>query len=135
MAEELDFSKAIEQVKTMLSSEEGEAQIQGILDMLSGGQNEAGEAPLEESREAPSKALPNSATDILSGLGDMENLMKIKSIMGAVGNKKNDSNVAFLQALKPFLSENRQSKLEGAAKILNVTRAIKALKDAGLGGV
>ncbi len=134
MAEETDFSKAIEQVKAMLSSEDGENQIQNILGMLTSGQSESPESD-KKSAANPSSADISGIGDMLSGMGDIENIMKLKNVLGAAGSLKSDNNTAFLQALKPFLSENRQSKLDSAAKILNMTKMLKLLKDSGLGGV
>ena len=134
MAEETDFSKAIEQVKAMLSSEDGENQIQNILGMLTSGQSESPESD-EQSASATSSADIGGIGDIMSGMGDIENIMRLKNVLGGAGSLKSDSNTAFLQALKPFLSESRQSKLDSAAKILNMTKMLKLLKDSGLGGV
>ena len=133
MPQEIDFSKAIENLKDMLSSDEGESQIQNILGMISGAQDS-----LEENKTAKEGFLGDvleKGPEILSGVSDIENILKIKDILGAVGNQKNDSSAAFLYALKPFLSETRQAKLENAAKILNMTKMLKRLKDLGLGGV
>lgn len=135
MAEETDFSKAIEQVKAMLSSDEGESQIQGIIEMLSGGQKQGSDGDSGDDEQDASQTAANSAADIFSGIGDIENIMKIKNILGAVKSQRNDSNAAFLQALKPFLSKSRQAKVDNAAKILKATQAIKLFKDSGLGGV
>lgn len=128
MSEEFDLSRAIAEVQQMLSTEEGENKIQGLLGMLSGGGN-------EENGDIATPATDNSHHDILSGLGDVEMLMKLQSVMSMMGNQKNDSNAAFLQSLRPFLKEDRRQKLDRAAKILSVTKAIKAFKDMGLGGI
>ncbi len=134
MAEETDFSKAIEQVKAMLSSEDGENQIQNILGMLASGQGETGETS-ESPNTSPSSADINGLGVMLSGMGDIETIMKLKNVLGSAGSLKGDSNTAFLQALRPFLSETRQNKIDSAAKILNMTKMLKLLKDSGLGGV
>lgn len=128
MADEIDFSKAIEQVKEMLSSDEGGNQLQGIFNMLKG---DGGEANNNCSNgNTPFSALPSGdSPDLLSGLGDMATLMKLQKIMSALSQQKNDSNTVFLQSLKPFLSPSRQSKLDDAAKILSVSKAIKAFKE------
>lgn len=133
MSEEFDFSKAIAEVQQMLSSEEGENQIQNLLGMLTGSSKEDAEGA--SSVNANLTAGDKGQADLLSGLGDIEMLMKLQSVMNIVGNQKNDSNAAFLQSLKPFLKAERRDKLDRAAKILTVTKAIKAFKELGLGGV
>ncbi|MBQ2931352.1 MAG: hypothetical protein IJE62_00705 [Clostridia bacterium] len=134
MAEETDFSKAIEQVKAMLSSEDGENQIQNILGMLAGGQSAEAETEEKPNTNSPSADGPGIG-DMLSGMGNIETIMKLKNVLGSAGSLKGDSNTAFLQALRPFLSESRQNKIDSAAKILNMTKMLKLLKDSGLGGV
>ncbi len=127
MSEEFDLSGAIEQVQQMLSSEEGEAQIQNILGMLSGG----GEG---EQTQTQTGGGFNPA-DLLSGMSDIETIMKIKNVMSMLGNQKNDANAAFLNSLKPFLKSERRHKLEQASKLLSVAKAMRLFKNSGLGGV
>ncbi len=135
MAEELDISKAIEQVKQMLSSEEGESQIQGIFDMLKGEQLTDDSAEnADKTAACPEDGGQNSSLDILSSLGDIDMLMKLQSVMGAMGNQKTDANANFLQALKPLLSKERQNKLDNASRILSLTKILKTVKDLGIGG-
>lgn len=131
MAEELDLSKALEEVQQMLSSEDGQEQIQNLLGMLSG----QGEENESAAKEEPQKTDPSfDINNLMSGLGDIETLMKIKNVMGAMNSQKNDSNAAFLQALRPFLKKERRDKIDKAAKLLTITNALKAFKNSGLGG-
>lgn len=43
---------------------------------------------------------------------DMETILKMKSIMDKMNIKKDDPRARLLQSLKPYLNENRQSKLD-----------------------
>ena len=128
MPEEIDFSQAIENLKEMLSSDEGESQIQNILGMLAS----SGEGQTEKPKTAQEES---SGSNIFSGISDVGDILKIKNLLASAGKEKDDSGALFLHSLKPFLSENRQAKLENAAKILSMTKAFKLLKDLGLGGV
>lgn len=49
----------------------------------------------------------SSAPDI-----DIETILKMKSIIDKMNVKKDDPRSRLLQALKPYLSENRQNKLD-----------------------
>lgn len=49
----------------------------------------------------------SSAPDI-----DIETILKMKSIIDKMNVKKDDPRSRLLQALKPYLNENRQSKLD-----------------------
>ncbi len=130
MSDELDLNGAIEQVQQMLSSPEGEAQIQNLLGMLTGGDN--GGETAEPSQQQGGGFNPS---DLLSGMSDIETIMKIKSIISLLGNQKNDANASFLNSLKPFLKKERQQKLEQATKLVSIAKAIKLFRNSGIGGV
>lgn len=133
MAEEFDFSKGIEQLQEMLSTKEGEEQIQNILGSLMGS---ASDTSADESNPTTNTSSAeahgqNGIGDILSGLGNMDTLMKIQKVMNAVSNTKDSSAANFLQALKPYLSKERRQKVDQAAKLITVTKALKAFKELG----
>jgi histone deacetylase complex regulatory component SIN3 len=133
MAEEFDFSKGIEQLQEMLSTKEGEEQIQSILGSLMGS---ASDTSADESKASANTASSDSPQqgglgDILSGLGNMDTLMKIQKVMNAVSNTKDSTASNFLQALKPYLSNERRQKVDQAAKLITVTKALKAFKELG----
>ena len=131
MSEGLDLNQAIEQVQQMLSSKEGEAQIQNLLGMLAGGESGENDKGTEQSQNEGGF----NPADLLSGMSDIETIMKIQKIMSVFGNQKDDTNTAFLNSLKPFLKKERQKKVEQAAKLMSVAKVIKVFKDSGIGGV
>ena len=131
MSEGLDLNQAIEQVQQMLSSKEGEAQIQNLLGMLAGGESGENDKGTEQSQGEEGF----NPADLLSGMSDIETIIKIQKIMSVVGNQKDDTNTAFLNSLKPFLKKERQKKVEQAAKLMSVAKVIKVFKDSGIGGV
>ncbi len=130
MAEEFDFSKGIEQLQEMLSTKEGEEQIQNILGSLMGS---ASDTSADESN--PSTTNTDSEQGglggILSGLGNIDTLMKIQKVMNTVSSTKDSAAANFLQALKPYLSKERRNKVDQAAKLITVTKALKAFKELG----
>ena len=131
MSEGLDLNQAIEQVQQMLSSKEGEAQIQNLLGMLAGGESGENSENTEQSKEDGGF----NPMDLLSGMSDIETIMKIQKVMSVLGNQKDDTNAAFLNSLKPFLKKERRKKVEQAAKLMSVAKVIKVFKDSGIGGV
>ncbi len=132
MSEEFDLSGAIDKVQQMLSTEEGESQIQSLIGMLTGGDNSDS---CTEPQNSDQSASSQGQDDSFSGLPDIETIMKIKNIMGFMGSNKNDANAAFLNSLKPFLKKDRQKKLEQATKLMSMAKAIRLFKDSGIGGV
>lgn len=131
MAEEFDFSKGIEQLQEMLSTKEGEEQIQNILGSLMGSASDtsADESNHTTNTSSAEASGQNKIGDILSGIGNMDTLMKIQKAMNAVSNTKDSSATNFLQALKPYLSKERRNKVDQAAKLITVTKALKAFKE------
>ncbi len=121
MADNLDFSNAIEQLQTMLSGDDGQAQIQNIINMFAQSSAESTSAP----------AVPS---DALGGL-DMETIMKISTIMQTMNSDSNNPKTVFLNALKPFLKKNRRNKLEQASKLLKIANVLKAFNQKDQGGV
>ncbi len=128
MSEEFDLNQAIEQLQQMLSTQEGEEQIQNMIGALTGGQDSK-----NTEADRPDGGGFNPA-DLLSGMSDIEGMMKIKNIMSLLGNKQNDANAAFLNSLKPFLKKERRQKLEQASRLMSAAKVFKLFKDSGLGG-
>ncbi len=128
MSEELDLSKAITEVQQMLSSEDGQNQIGELIKKLTGGEE-------KDSEEQNTLNDSDGSFDMFSKMGDMATILKIKGIMESLNSGKNDHDAAFLNSIKPFLKEERRKKLDSAAKVLTLTKAIKVFKDLGIGGV
>lgn len=123
MSDGQNLSNAVDMLKNMLGSEEGQQQIQGIVSMLGGessgnAQNEGSEHS-ESSENKPS----NFSAD------DAEMMMKLQKVMSAAKSAENGREAAFLRALAPLLRPERRDKLNNAVKILGMSRAIKIFKD------
>ena len=90
----------------------------------------------ERRRKRSQKALPQaSAQGIpLSGLGldgDMlQTVMKLAPLLSSL-NQEDDS-TRFLHALRPMLSNERQTKLDQASKILQLMRMLPLLRSQGI---
>lgn len=120
MAESPDLSNAIEQLQQMLSSDDGQSQIQNILDMFS-----------SESTDNSAESAPPPNGDGI----DFDTVMKISSVMQAMNSTNDNPKTAFLQALKPFLKESRRTKLEQASKLIKIASVLKAFRQDSKGGV
>ena len=127
MNENTDFSKAIEKVQQMLSDNEGQSQIQNILNMFT---NE----PTPDSSENTSPSLPVPSLSSASfDPSDLAMLLKIKNILSAANCTENKQ-AEFLRSLKPFLKTERRTKLEQAIKFMSAAQIFKAFKDLNEGG-
>ena len=124
MEENLDLSKALEKVQDMLSSEDGQNQLSGLLGML-------GTSFSEENSSAPPENTSLSVPDLLSD-GDM--LIKIQKIMTLMKSQKNNPRTDFLKSLGPLLKTDRRMRLEKTVRLMNMLTLIQLLRQSGEGG-
>ena len=122
MDEKLDLSNAVEQLQQMFSSDEGKNQIADIVKMFSG------ENSNEKTDTAPSPMFGDS------GGMDMETVLKISGLIQAMNSGSNNEKTVFLNALKPFLRESRRTRLDHAAKLMNMISVMKTFTNNNAGG-
>lgn len=137
MNESNDLSAAFEKVREMLSDENGEAQIQKLLGMLGSQDADGGEACDKAASSACFDPFSLFSESGQGGSGedlDLDMLAKLQRLLSVMSVQKNDPNSAFLQALKPFLKEERREKIDRAQKIVKLTNVIKLFKEIDKGG-
>lgn len=104
----------------LFSSPEGMNQIKNLMSMLSN----SGSSPGDGQAHPPQQQ--NAANDMPF---DPMLLMKIKSAMDIMN--KGDPRVDLLVALKPNLSEEKQSKVDEAIRILRIINLMPLLREQG----
>jgi hypothetical protein len=110
MSESID--NALNRLKDMLSTEEGQKALEGIL----GG---AGEVPAEKNLPAQ----PSGAD-----LFNADALMKMQDVMNTM-RMDDDPRVRLLSALRPYISKNRGSHIDNAIKIMSLGKLPGLLKN------
>ncbi len=123
MSDGQNLSNAVDMLKNMLVSEEGQQQIQGIVSMLGGESSGNAQSESSENSENSENKPSNFNAD------DAEMMMKLQKVMSAAKSAENGREAAFLRALAPLLRPERRDKLNNAVKILGMSRAIKIFKD------
>lgn len=123
MSDGQNLSNAVDMLKNMLGSEEGQQQIQGIVSMLGGESSGNAQSESPENSENSENKPSNFNAD------DAEMMMKLQKVMSAAKSAENGREAAFLRALAPLLRPERRDKLNNAVKILGMSRAIKIFKD------
>lgn len=123
MSDSQNLSNAVDMLKNMLGSEEGQQQIQGIVSMLGGESSGNAQSESSENSENSENKPSNFNAD------DAEMMMKLQKVMSAAKSAENGREAAFLRALAPLLRPERRDKLNNAVKILGMSRAIKIFKD------
>lgn len=127
MSDELD--KKIRQIADMLGQENLPENIKGLLSLFTG------------SAAATGKSLPQAAAQTNSedsakeeignrneAVDSMEMLRRMKKIMDRL-NLSNDPRVSLLSALKPFMSNQRQKKINNCINILRMASLAKILDE------
>ena len=110
-----------EKLNSILSSPETMGQIMALANSLSGG----GETQGQESESAQSAPSPGGElSTLLQGMdsGTMQTLMSLWEEYQRGGDDK----TRLLQAMKPFLREERREKLDRAVQIARISRVIRA---------
>lgn len=123
MSDGQNLSNAVDMLKNMLGSEEGQQQIQGIVSILGGESSGNAQSESSENSENSENKPSNFNAD------DAEMMMKLQKVMSAAKSAENGREAAFLRALAPLLRPERRDKLNNAVKILGMSRAIKMFKD------
>ncbi len=117
-----------EKLNAILGNQEAMGQIMALARSLSGGQQSQTDESPEEGE--PMQAVPaaESASDLTSFLDqlDPDMIRKGLSIVRQV-REGEDRNAALLNALRPFVREERRGRLDRALEIARMTRMIRAM--------
>lgn len=79
----------------------------------------------------PPPAPPPAAPSVLGDISP-EMLGGIMKVLGALKERPNDQNTAFLTALKPLLHTERRERIDSAIKLLRVFSVLPMLKSSGV---
>ena len=132
-----DLNKKIRQITDMLGQENLPDNLKNILSLFAGGedsedtQKKSSSASPEENiskknqSSAPVREENQKSSDIEENL---EMVRRIKRIMDGV-NTNNDPRIHLLNAIRPFLSNTRQKKVNNCIKLLHMVSISKFLDD------
>lgn len=81
----------------------------------------------EEHRQSAAQDNPLSGIDI-----DPKTMATIASVMGKLGQSRDDERTRFIAALRPLLSEKRRHRADEALKMMQLFEILPLLKDSGL---
>lgn len=71
----------------------------------------------------------NTSSDSNATNIDMNTILKIKEIMDKINSSHNDKRSHLLMALKPYLRESRQTKLDQYMKLLDIAPLLEMFKN------
>lgn len=85
-----------------------------------------------KSTDKSSTSNDSSSSESTSGNNiDITTMLKIKEMMDKINSSHNDKRSNLLLALKPYLRESRQTKLDQYMKLLNIAPLLEMFKDDG----
>lgn len=116
-----------EKLNSILSSPETMGQIMALANSLSGapaGEEKENASSPEEREKAPPPAAGENPLELLKGL-EPAMLGRITALYREYA-RGGDEKTALLQAMRPFLREERREKLEKAVQIARLSRVIRA---------
>ena len=112
-----DLNKKIKQITDMLGQDNLPDNIKGLLSLLtSSGTKEEPSTKSSENFFTKEDRTEKSELD-----DNIEMIRKVKKVMDRVNNN-NDPRINLLSAIKPFLNNKRQSRLNNCIKILHMSR-------------
>lgn len=125
-----------EKLNAILGNQEAMGQIMALARSLSGDQQEA--PPCAEEPPSPYQKRPGkndgAFPDLSALFGELDPAMvQVGMRVLQEFQAGEDRNTALLQALRPFLREERQQKLDRAIQVANMTRLARTALDA-MGG-
>ncbi len=122
------MSELQDTLRQIMSNPEAMRQVQSLGEQLglnaASSASSASAASAASASPAPVPAPPDkTGGDMLSAFSKLAPLMRAP---------QNDETAALLNALRPFLSEEKQERLRHAQRLIGLMRVIPLLKDSGL---
>lgn len=112
-----------EKLNAILGNQEAMGQIMALARSLSGGE----EAPVQEIPQVvEADVRQEEPPDLMGLLGELDpGMIQLGMKLLRELQQPNDRNAALLQALRPFLREERRARLDRAMQIARMTRLIR----------
>ncbi len=114
---EIDLNSAIEQIKNMMGSSEGQAKLNNIIGAFTG---------MDDRKAEPQT--PPSISDDAAQLEMMAKLGKVMSKLKAAPGREEE----LLKAIRPYLGEARQAKTDSAVRMMGMFKAFSAMRESGM---
>lgn len=123
------MNDAASQINQILSNPEMMQQIRALSGLLNKSSDTVEDNSSSGDTTLLTKPNPPSPLDLLGSDG-LQTAMKFMPILSEL--KKDDETTQLLYAIKPFLSTQRQAKLDEAIRLLRIIKILPLLKNQGL---
>ena len=125
----------MDKVQELLSDPESLKQIQELADILNSDINNGSQASQEQVNNSNINLQSNQGAESSQSQGDTSNNFDfgmIFQLMQLFNSSNNSQDATLLLAIKPYLSEERQGKVDKAIKLMKVYDIFTIAKDSGL---
>ncbi|MBS6445489.1 MAG: hypothetical protein KH373_06775 [Ruminococcus sp.] len=125
----------MDKVQELLSDPESLKQIQELADILNSDINNGSQASQEQVNNSNINLQSNQGAEGSQSQGDTSNNFDfgmIFQLMQLFNSSSNSQDTTLLLAIKPYLSEERQGKVDKAIKLMKVYDIFTIAKDSGL---
>ena len=125
----------MDKVQELLSDPESLKQIQELADILNSDINNGSQASQEQVNNSNINLQSNQGAEGSQSQGDTSNncdFGMIFQLMQLFNSSSNSQDTTLLLAIKPYLSEERQGKVDKAIKLMKVYDIFTIAKDSGL---
>lgn len=125
----------MDKVQELLSDPESLKQIQELADILNSDINNGSQASQEQVNNSNINLQSNQGAESSQSQGDTSNNFDfgmIFQLMQLFNSSSNSQDTTLLLAIKPYLSEERQGKVDKAIKLMKVYDIFTIAKDSGL---
>jgi len=123
------MSDTVSQINQILSNPEMIQQIKALSSMFNKSSDSPDNNGISGDTAALSQPKQQSPLDLL-GADGLRTAMNFMPIISEI--KRDDETTQLLYAIKPFLSPQRQAKLDEAIRLLRIIRILPLLKNQGL---
>lgn len=121
-----DMSDLMNNLSDMLKNNEIPDEVKNFVNNFSSSSSEnTSNANEEEKRNNSNDSFP----DI-----DIATILKLKTVMDSMKNKKDDPRANLLMSLKPYLRENKREKVDQYVKLFGMSKLIEVINPTG-GGI
>ena len=124
------MSEFEEKLGAILNDQQAMGQIMALAQSLSGGKTETGEnyVPVEPERDTGEQSVLPEAGALLGGIDPK--LMQTGMRLLQEYNRADNRSAALLEALRPFVKEERYAKVDRAVQIARLSRVVRVMFDA-----
>lgn len=126
-----DMSAILNKMNEMLKNKQIPEELQNMLHQISGSGNDATGMSSTPSKPNNTQETKQEETNNFVPNFDINTMLKMKKIVDAMNEQKNDPRANLLLSLKPYLKQSRKQKVDQYIQLFQMGKAIEILNPLG----